>query len=194
MATRDDHPSDQTVIDITRQATRATKTDHRLSAVWSPLIFNSLNRAPSIPCLVPAAHPRAHDAFRSLPTPSKSQVFPRSPTISMTVSCAGTSSPRTVNPITFSCGGSLIQYVSNTNLCTIVYHVHSCVLVVLPAFEDERVSRDARRRTEVFERLQNHTQNSLFSPKAIYDSDAIAYSSTVLSFGNAATVSRSECW
>ena len=97
-------------------------------------------------------------------------------------------------PITFSCGGSLIQYVSNTNLCTIVYHVHSCVLVVLPAFEDERVSRDARRRTEVFERLQNHTQNSLFSPKAIYDSDAIAYSSTVLSFGNAATVSRSECW
>ncbi|KAH0830397.1 hypothetical protein J3R83DRAFT_1791 [Lanmaoa asiatica] len=55
------------------------------------------------------------------------------------------------------------------------------------AFGDERVSKDSRRRIEVFERLQNHTQPGLFKPKVIYDSDAIAYSSFVLSFGNSAT-------
>ncbi|KAG8217323.1 putative argonaute-like protein [Butyriboletus roseoflavus] len=54
-------------------------------------------------------------------------------------------------------------------------------------FGDEKVSKDSRRRIEVIERLQNHTQPGLFSPKVIYDSDAIAYSSAVLSFGNAAT-------
>ena len=68
------------------------------------------------------------------------------------------------------------------------------MLAGFPAFDDEKLSKDARRRTEVFERLQNHTQPNVFSPKVIYDSDAIAYSSTVLSFGNAATVSQSEGW
>ena len=64
------------------------------------------------------------------------------------------------------------------------------------AFDDEKVSQKSasRRRIEIFERLQNHTQPGIFKPKVIYDSDAIAYSSTVLSFGNAATVSRVECW
>lgn len=70
--------------------------------------------------------------------------------------------------------------------------VHSWVLPIFPAFGDDKVSRDPRRRIEVFERLQNHTQPGMFKPKAIYDSDAIAYSSIVLSFGNAATVSQSE--
>ncbi|KAF8558461.1 Piwi-domain-containing protein [Imleria badia] len=57
------------------------------------------------------------------------------------------------------------------------------------AFDDERVSQksQSRRRIEIFERLQNHTQPGVFKPKVIYDSDAIAYSSTVLPFGNAAT-------
>lgn len=60
------------------------------------------------------------------------------------------------------------------------------------AFDDERIStsRDSRRRIEIFERLQNHTQPGIFKPKVIYDGDAIAYSSTILSFGNRATVSR----
>lgn len=75
---------------------------------------------------------------------------------------------------------------------SVVYHVHSCALPDFPAFGDDRVSRDSRRRIEIFERLQNHTQPDVFKPKVIYDSDAIAYSSTVLSFGNAATVSLSE--
>ncbi|KAF8436955.1 Piwi domain-containing protein [Boletus edulis BED1] len=56
-------------------------------------------------------------------------------------------------------------------------------------FNTERLSRksDARRRIEIFERLQNHAQPDVFKPKVIYDSDAIAYSSRVLPFGNAAT-------
>ena len=84
--------------------------------------------------------------------------------------------------------------MSNRSICAVVYHAHSCVLAGFPAFDDEKLSKDARRRTEVFERLQNHTQPNVFSPKVIYDSDAIAYSSTVLSFGNATTVSQSEGW
>ena len=62
------------------------------------------------------------------------------------------------------------------------------------AFDDSKISEKSQshRRIEVFERLQNHTHPNIFTPKVIYDSDAIAYSSTVLSFGNATTVSRSE--
>ncbi|KAN0075335.1 Piwi domain containing protein [Tylopilus felleus] len=57
------------------------------------------------------------------------------------------------------------------------------------AFDDSKISEKSQshRRIEVFERLQNHTQPNIFTPKVIYDSDAIAYSSTVLSFGNATT-------
>ncbi|KAF8840966.1 Piwi-domain-containing protein [Paxillus ammoniavirescens] len=40
--------------------------------------------------------------------------------------------------------------------------------------------KNALRRIEVFERLQNHSQPDVFSPKVIYDSDAIAYSSHTL--------------
>ncbi|KAH7889904.1 Piwi-domain-containing protein [Phlebopus sp. FC_14] len=45
----------------------------------------------------------------------------------------------------------------------------------------------ARRRIEIFERLQNHTAPGVFTPKVIYDSDAICYASRVLPFGNSAT-------
>jgi len=57
------------------------------------------------------------------------------------------------------------------------------------SFDDAKISdkRQSHRRIEVFERLQNHTRPEVFTPKVIYDGDAIAYSSTVLPFGNAAT-------
>lgn len=45
----------------------------------------------------------------------------------------------------------------------------------------------ASRRIEFFERLQNHTQPETFTPKVIYDGDAIAYSSHVLAFGQSQT-------
>ncbi|KAL4065381.1 Piwi-domain-containing protein [Scleroderma citrinum] len=45
--------------------------------------------------------------------------------------------------------------------------------------------KPASRRIEVFERLQNHTEPVTFTPKVIYDGDAIAYSSRVLAFGQA---------
>ncbi|KIJ60652.1 hypothetical protein HYDPIDRAFT_43184 [Hydnomerulius pinastri MD-312] len=53
--------------------------------------------------------------------------------------------------------------------------------------DNRRSLKEARRRIEVFERLQNRVQPAVFKPKVIYDSDAIAYSSHVLSFGNSAT-------
>ncbi|KAI5983814.1 Piwi domain-containing protein [Pisolithus albus] len=43
------------------------------------------------------------------------------------------------------------------------------------------------RRIEIFERLQNHTEPTLFTPKVIYDGDAIAYSSVMLAFGQSYT-------
>ena len=108
------------------------------------------------------------------------------------------SSPRAplMIPIAPSRGGVgvCVQYVGTMKLCALVYHVSSCILAFFPAFEDEKMSKgkEPRRRIEVFERLQNHTHPDIFKPKVIYDGDAIAYSSTVLSFGNASTVSRSD--
>lgn len=114
----------------------------------------------------------------------------------MMVSLAGTSSLRNTEHSNHSPAyGSLVQFVSATSLRTNVYRVPSCVPVVFfSAFDDEKMSKkgDPRRRIEVFERLQNHTHSNVFTPKAIYDGDSIAYASTVLSFGSAATVSRSE--
>ncbi|KAI6150981.1 Piwi-domain-containing protein [Pisolithus tinctorius] len=53
------------------------------------------------------------------------------------------------------------------------------------AFEPE--IRQAGRRIEIFERLQNHTEPTLFTPKVIYDGDAIAYSGRILAFGQSHT-------
>ncbi|KAG6379119.1 Piwi domain-containing protein [Boletus reticuloceps] len=86
----------------------------------------------------------------------------------MTVSFASTSSPRGIDHSNHFFAWGVARAVS---------------------FNTERLSRksDARRRIEIFERLQNHAQPDVFKPKVIYDSDAIAYSSRVLPFGNAAT-------
>ncbi|KIN94492.1 hypothetical protein M404DRAFT_381554 [Pisolithus tinctorius Marx 270] len=53
------------------------------------------------------------------------------------------------------------------------------------SFEPE--IRQAGRRIEIFERLQNHTEPTLFTPKVIYDGDAIAYSGRILAFGQSHT-------